>query len=351
MYVRSGVSWPALAFGRCVLKDLTLLLCDREEDYAQLLTEYLLKQKGIRFKVCVYTSALELLRQEKTPAEAGADILLLAESAWEEELPPMPGMCVVILEESNPERLTEYPHISKYQSADRVLGQLLELYAQQEGRLTLERRVCGATRIIGFYSPVHRCLQTTLAGALSQALAEKGRTLYLNLEYLGETSREEDHDLADLLYFLKQEGASFRLRLESMLRRKGALDYIPAMKAGDNLLGITPQEWLLLLERLDKECGYEYLVLDLSESVQGLLEILRYCTRVLTITRKEPMAQVKERRYRGQLSLYHYEDILDKTYFLSLPQISMISGCSWEEGVSGLSGYVQELLEELLGKE
>lgn len=333
------------------MKDLTLLLCDREEDYAQLLAEYFLRQKGIRFKVCVYTSLGEMLRQEKTPAEAGADILLLAESTWEAGLPVLPGVCVMILEETNPEVLAEYPHILKYQSADRVLGQLLEVYARREGRVLRGCRPQGVTQIIGCYSPVHRCLQTTLAGALSQELAERGRTLYLNLEYLGEWSREEDHDLADLLYFLKQEGECFRLRLESMLQRKGPLDYIPAMKAGENLPAVTPEEWLLLLERLDKECGYDFLVLDLSESLQGLLEILRYCTRVLTITRKEPMARVKERRYRQQLELYHYEDILEKTYFFSLPRISVVPSNPWEEGAGELTGYVKELLKELVGKE
>ena len=333
------------------MKDLTLLLCDREEDYAQMLAEYLLKQKGIQWKVCVYTSAEELLRQEKTRAKTGGDIVLLAESAWEDRLSLLSGVCMVILDECSQEGLAEYPHISKYQSADRVTGQLLELYAQQEGKVAWGRRVCGGTRVIGFYSPVHRCLQTTMAGALSQALAERGRTLYLNLEYLGENSEAGDHDLADLLYFLKQDGEVFRLRLESMLRRIGTLDYIPAMKAGDNLSRITSQEWLRLLERLEKECGYEYVVLDLSESVQGLLEILRYCTRVLTISRKEPMARAKERRYRQQLELYHYEDILEKTRFIGLPQLPVVPGSFGEEGTGALTCYIQELVEELVGKE
>ena len=77
-------------------------------------------------------------------------------------------------------------------------------------------------------------------------------------------------------------------------------------------------EFLQKIEELEE---YEYVILDLSESMQGLFEILRLCTKVYTLTREDRIAQSKLLQYEQILALYEYGDILGKTKRLSLSHI------------------------------
>jgi len=194
-------------------------------------------------------------------------------------------------------------------------------------RLPRIKRNCNTT-FIGNYSPVHRSMQTSLALTMSQILAGEHPTLYLNFEhYVGIPELLPDMqtlDMADLLYFLNAEKEKFRLRMQTMMKKVGNLDYIPPMKSGQNLLTVTADEWMSLFQKIEELGEYEYVVLDLSESMQGLFDILRMCKKIFTVTQEERIAESKLLRYEQLLSLYEYEDVLVKTERLRIPHIQRL---------------------------
>ena len=56
---------------------------------------------------------------------------------------------------------------------------------------------------------------------------------------------------------------------------------------------VTAEEWTGLLEKIEDLGEYEYVILDLSESMQGLFDILRKCKKVFTSVGKDRMAERK----------------------------------------------------------
>ena len=64
--------------------------------------------------------------------------------------------------------------------------------------------------------------------------------------------------------------------MQTVIQRKGNLDYIPPMRNGQNLLGITWEEWRSLFQRIEELGKYEYVILDLSESIQGRHRSIHY---------------------------------------------------------------------------
>ncbi len=334
------------------MNDLTLLICDEEEEYTRLMAEYVLKQKGLRWKVRAYTDLDELLRQEGTVEGQEGDILLLSENALKKKVPSLIAKCTVLLSENGREAIPEqgYACIFKYQGADEVIRELLDIYAATGNGLPMVT-VAGKSKVLAFYSPVHRCLQTTLALALGQRLAQKGRVLYLNFEYhagmAGILPDGQGRDLADLVYFLNAEGEKFRLRLNSITRWYGALEYIPPMKVGQNLPCISREEWQRLIRRLDEEGEYDYLILDMSESMQGLYEILRSSSQVVTICRKDRMSTLKLTHYEQQLEMQCYKDVLDKTIKISLPFVRDLPEGPQEYTKGELSECVNALLQDI----
>ena len=151
-------------------------------------------------------------------------------------------------------------------------------------------------------------------------------------------------DMADLLYFLNAQKDKFRLRLQTILKHRGKLAYIPPMKSGQNLLAVTAAEWMELLQKIEELEEYEYVILDLGESMQGLFEILRMCTRVYTLTKEDRIAQSKLLQYEQILALYEYGDVLGKTKRLSLSHIQKLP----EELEQLTKGDLAELVKGLI---
>ena len=298
-----------------------LVLCDTEEEYAQLMTDYLQKQKDLPWVLRTYTDVQELLKE-------GLDavtLLVVAESAYTEEFRQLAPSRLVVLNESGLMRWENLCYVDKYQKAEDVLRYLLEIYMEiADNPLPRLQKNC-KTVFIGNYSPVHRSMQTSMALTLSQLLAKDHATLYLNFEhYAGLPELVPDtqtHDIADLLFFLESDQEKFRLRLQTMIKHIGQLDYVPPMKLGQNLLTVTAAEWLGFFQKIEELGEYEYVVLDLSESMQGLFQILRLCRKIFTVTREDRIAQSKILQYEQLLSLCEYEDVLEKTKRLSLCHI------------------------------
>lgn len=329
------------------MKDI-LVLCDKEEEYAGLMTEYLKLHKELPWEIHTYTEVETLLQKER---KANIALLVVAESVFAEEIKVLNPGKLIILNESGVIREKGIENINKYQQADMVLKGLLEAYTDiASGQLP--RLAEGyKTKVIGIYSPVRRCHQTTFSLTMGQLLAEEKRTLYLNFEhYAGIRELLPDmqiKDMADLLYFLNADKEKFQLRMQSMLQRKGSLDYIPPMKSGQNLLDVTANDWLRLLQNITEWGEYEYVILDLSESMQGLFDILRVCTKVFTLTQEDHVAQCKLMQYEEVLRLYEYEDVLDKTCKCTLPNISRIPGEIEQYTKGELAKYVRKQLWEL----
>lgn len=324
-----------------------MVLCDTEEEYAQLMTEYLRRHRNMPWDIHTYTDMKELFQKE-APSPA---MLVVAESAYTEDLWKLQPVRLVVLSESGLLRWENLHYVEKYQQAEDVLKKLLEVYMEIADTGLVRLSVGCKTVFLGNYSPVHRSMQTSLALSLGQLLARDHPTLYLNFEHFAGISQMVPEgqalDMADLLYFLNAQKEKFRLRLQSMLRQIGNLDYVPPMKSGQNLLAVTAQEWLGLFGKIGDLGIYEYVILDLSESMQGLFEILRLCTRVYTTVREDRIARCKLLQYEHLLGLCEYGDVLEKTKRLNLSHIRRLPEELEQLTKGELAALAGELIAEL----
>jgi len=330
-----------------------VILFDTEEEYVTRLWDFLSKQRGVMWDLIMYTR-LEMLLQE---AGNPISILVASERSYSTDLGRLKAERILILNESGRLRLANYRNVSKYQAADDLFRLILEEYAQISSEDTSLLRCGTKCFFIGIFSPVHRCLQTNFALTMGQIIAKKHRVLYLNFEHYGGdgelTQTSHKRDLADLLYFLDASADEFGLRLQIMRERKGRLDYIPPVKNPEDLLHIRAKEWIRFLEKLEATGEYDYIIMDLSDSLQGLYEILRICRRVFTITKEDRFAKGKLLQYEHLLEQEEYQDVIEKTSKCALP---MITGLP--EGIENytrgdLAEYVEKQLQitNILGEE
>jgi len=326
-----------------------LVLCDPEEEYAGLMSEFIRAHKEVPWQLRTYTAVETMFQEERNQKIA---VLVIAESAYSEDIKGLQAGRTVILNESGMLKWGQIRNVSKYQQAESVLREILEIYMEVADCTLPKLGNHSKTKLIGIYSPVKRCLQTSFAMTMAQMLSQKGKTLYLNFEhYAGRPELmgdEQTRDLADLLYFLNTEGEKFRLRMQTIIRRKGDMDYVPPVKGGQNLLTILPGEWMELLQKIAEMEIYEYLVLDLSESMQGVFDILRSCVKVFTLVKEDDVAQSKLLQYEQMLALCQYEDVLLKTCKCMPPKLPRLPGNIEEYTKGELADYVRSQLQELM---
>ncbi|MBQ6696298.1 MAG: hypothetical protein IJN16_06305 [Lachnospiraceae bacterium] len=322
-----------------------LVLCDPEEDYAQHMADFLRKKKEASWEILVYTKPQELVKMaQKTKIE----ILLISESAYGEYVADMQVKLPVLLNESGMLQKKQLVNIDKYQAAEKVRQELLAHYMEMENDFFPMVGSRAETKLIGLFSPVRRCLQTTFGLTYGQLLAEKHRTLYLSLEpYAGweEWGESRQQDISSLLYYQQEEG--FPLHMQTVVRRMGNLEYVTSMVKGENLLYITVGEWQKLLRAIVESGVYEYVILDLSECMQGLFEILRMCNRVYTIVREDAKARSKLEQYEQLLALQKYEDVWNKTSKCRLPVFHKLP----EEVEQYTKGELAEYIKGMLRQE
>jgi hypothetical protein len=328
-----------------------LVLYDSEEEYTRLMGEFMRTHRELPWEIHTYTDADKMSAGELSNE---INILLVSESDYREtseKIEKMQPKKMIILNESGlklPEGITG---IDKYRQAENVLRELLEIYAE-----IMDTSMPGTagnykTKFIGLYSPVRRCLQTSFGLTMAQILAEERKTLYLNFEhYAGMMTLLPDsdsRDLADLLYFLNADKDKFRLRMQTIVRQLGALYYVPPMKAGQNLITVTEEEWFNLMRRIEESGEFEYVVMDLTESMQGLFNILRSCKAVFTLTKDDRLATSKMIQYEQLLALCEYDDVLDKTRKFCVPHIRRLPDSPEQYTRGELAEYVKAQMADL----
>lgn len=342
------------------MKQKIFAICDMEEAYAFRLMEYMLDKVRLPYNVQLFTKVEELQRFAKREE---IEILLIAESALrmlKEEYVRRQVAQLFVLQENDttaedavkddtPEEEGLH-YISKFQSPDRIVTVLLESITDLSGwnpRTTAEDT---EVKLIGIYSPVKRCLQTSFALTMGQILAKEHRVLYFNFEnYSGfgqMLRREFAMDMMDLMYYFRCDREKLALRLPAVTQNVNGLDYIPPMQSYAGRREAAGEEWLELCRCIAGIGQYEYIILDLEDSMDGLFDLLRSCYKIYTITREDSFATAKISQYEQILQFNEMEEIAAKTVKCRFPVFKDITVDMNLMTHGELAGYVKAIVRE-----
>ncbi|MCM1267792.1 MAG: hypothetical protein NC302_07795 [Bacteroidales bacterium] len=332
------------------MREKIMAICDTEEGYAFRMAEYFLEKVKLPYAVHLFTAVEEL---EKFAKREEIEVLLIAESAWrllKEEYVRQQVAQLFILQESESAAQTDLCCISKYQSPEKVVRAVLDGIAEGDGWKGDFTATDAAAKMIGIYSPIKRCLQTSFALTLGQLLAKEHKTLYLNFEMysgLGEILRREyQGDMMDVVYYFQSAREKLALRLPTIIQNAGGLDYIPPMQYALGIREVPGEQWLALCRDLAAIGEYEYLILDLDNGMEGLFELLKNCQKIYTITRDDPFAAAKLRQYEQMLLANELEEIADKTVKCRFPIFQELPASLDMMTHGELANYVRAILRE-----
>ncbi len=330
------------------MSKVVLAVCDSNKVYCQRMQEYLRGHLKLSFVICVFSDPeklMEFSRQQKI------GLLVISESAYR-SIPDSEYnkefKNVIILEEdlcdSEAERsYTAFENlrvISKYSPASMIVDTVLELCMSSGEEFSglsgiSERKSC---KIIGFFTPISRCGQTSLAIKMGESIAKEKKTIMISFESFSALSSmfdtESEEDITDLLYYADCEREKFCLYLEKIKKTRNGLDYINPARTAMQVKEIGFGKLKGLIELLTKKAGYEYILLDLKEYPDGFFEILNMCDVLYTITRNNSADHYRIGKYNRVLGDNGYEEVLTKTIRFNLPEVR--EGASYNRYVEAL---------------
>lgn len=316
------------------MNGLRLAICDNDKTYCHRLDEYLRGHLNLAFDIFSFTD-VDILREfaEKHPIS----LLMISESMYkclEKGLVKDGFENIIVLDEgsggvcevsSDPGVHLEY--ISKYQAASKIVDGIIDFCAEApedfEGVSTHAK--IGKSKIIGFYSPISKCGQTTLAVEMAKKLAASHKVIFLSFESFSPLQAmlgiQCDEDITDLLYYADCERPRFSLYLEKIRENCYGADFIMPARTATQVKDITYQSVKELIELLADSAGYEYVLLDLTEYPEGFFDILQLCDRIYTVTRQVMPDAERVRAYETVLRENGFSEIETKTVKCQLPDI------------------------------
>lgn len=291
---------------------------DPDPEFVFRFMEFAKMRSAFTMDVRAFTTEAPLcLAADKTPP----DLLLVSSSVLTDAVKALPAKQLVVLQEE-PFIQEDQPQVYKYQPPEELLKKVWEFCKEERDRAPVYARREGM-EIIGFYSPVARSRKTTLALTMGQILAGDRSVLYLNLEtfagFEGLFSEQYERTLSDLLYFGRQKEVDLEEKLRGIVRTLQKMDYVPPACCPDDLQSLSPEEWLALFQKIEKDTHYEVLLLDFGEAVQGLLSLLAACDRIYMPIRQDPVSGAKLEQFFWLLEASEGKEVEGKIRKMKLP--------------------------------
>ncbi len=318
-----------------------LALVDRDKDYLEKFNNYINLKYGGIFECHSFTDTKALL---KYGLENDITVLMIESELYNESLNRInPGKIYILGDEGQSPSDDNVIKISRFKSADSIIKEVLS-EVRIEGNGNIKVSDIDSSRIFIVYSPVSRCLKTTLSVTISQLLSDRGKTLYINTESISGFNRifmsHYDTDLSDLLFYLKGGSTNFSLKLQSMVFSSQGYDYIPPGVSPEDICQTEPEIWEELFREAAK-CGYEYIVMDMGNYINGMLEIMKKCEKIFMPVRTDTVSKAKLSQFEALLHISGSEDILNLMERLQLPYFEGLPSIAADLRMSPIAEFIK----------
>ncbi len=289
------------------MKRKIMAVCDINASYAVHFMEHVSRRGNIPFEIHAFTS-VDGLREYI--GEHAVEILLISEKAMCDEVEGFDiAETVILTEEMQHQAKERHPCVYKYQSSMNVIREVLAVYGEKQNmKNPAEKYLKPKCRIVGIYSPVARCLKTSLALTLGQIISRDRAALYMSFEefngFEGLFREHFDRNISDVIYYLRQEDENIILKVSQIVRKIGKLDFIPPARSPEDMRSVTAREWHELLTALAEKSSYEVIILDIGDGLGLLRDFLSECDVIYMPTKEGVFDAAKIKAFDDWLDLW-----------------------------------------------
>lgn len=274
------------------MKSKNIVICDSESGYADRLAQWLLEKKEMNFQIHVMS---DLRLAEKFAKEQEIHILIVDEESEEvrERLNPDHTIFLYRYAVKSKEQ-KNVRQIFKYQPADCIFKEILDICVQEEDPLCFRPTPRGKRQVLAVYPLPESLGKTTFAWEIACICARKGKTLYVSTDAYARLSVEREEtgfSVSDVLYFAEQESCRIGVKVSAAALHAGEVQYLEPPLSREDVCGIGGKDWYQIVWRILEEGVYEYLVMEAGCMGAELFWFLERCQEVFVPCAQEGVSQ------------------------------------------------------------
>lgn len=293
-----------------------------EEGFMENLANYLCRKVRVGIETRLFTS-FEMLKKHVSKGETQ---VLIVDEMLEGQVHALKTYVpqIMLLSEGNMvHEGREFTVLFKYQSAQEIIGEILEQVAEDE-RIPFEKSHVpkGTMECIGVYAPFGGGGVSEYAFALGKKLSKTKKTLYVNLEefhgmaekYTLRRKREECgyRGMSEVIFYLKQRKEKLALKLETLIHVVDHLDCIPAVEDYRDLHNMSAEDVKQFLEVLSEQTMYEVVVFDIGYLEESTLFLMEQCKRLYMPACTTDTAKCKTQAFEQLLLRNNRQNLWEK---------------------------------------
>ncbi len=312
-----------------------IAVVDKDKEYGKRLAAYLNEQSGLGMKANAFSSYAAYKKNKK---QLYAEILLIDETQDRQDIDDGPK--VIVLSEDGFLGGKSDEGIFKYMNMDEMVRKMLDMYAA-DGNRSLKRICQGQTRIIGIYSPIHRCGKSILAHSIARQLSSQERTVFLsfdespNIYMAGDKPRK---DLSDMIYSYLQENFTWS-SIGTFVAKQGSLDYVPVARCSEDLTKLTSEQIVDMVKELGSEGDYRNIVIDVGSIGRNYVDIFEMFDVIFMPRLSDRSSVIKMESFHAYLKDCGREDVTKK--------ISGVDLCDTASDIRSLEERAYSLVESI----
>lgn len=259
---------------------IKLAILEKDQSYLSRIVSVFSTKYSDKFEIYSFTDKEMALA---TVAAARIDVLVSSD-AHDIDVKTLPAKCAFayFVDSADVDHYNDQRAICKFQKVDLIYKQILSIYSEKASSVSGIKLGEESAKVIAFCSPCGGVGTSCMAAAAAAYYASKGsKTLYLNLEKLGEAdaffSGEGQFDMSDIVFALKSKKTNLPLKLESCVKQDSSGVYFYSKtKVALDMYELTTEDILRLISELTLIGTYDRIVLDLDFSMSAdMLKVLR----------------------------------------------------------------------------
>lgn len=275
---------------------------DKDAEYMRRLAKAFQRKYGERVALSLFSNE-ELLYEGMK--ETSVELLLVDQDIKLDASRIPQGLTVGYLSKNAAaEEINGIPAIGKYQKAETVYKQMISLYAERAGRVSLKKNDLAAKVVLFTSAQGGSGVSTAAAAYAIRCAEEKKKVFFLNLEKFGNSeiyfSGEGNLSFSDIIYSLKSKKSNLLLKLESTIQTDSSgVDFLKDCKNAYDMFELEDQEVEELICGIAQVKKYEEIVIDYAEDVSHrMMQIIEdFADKVIYVSDGTPSGNQKFERF------------------------------------------------------
>lgn len=297
-----------------------LAICDKDREYLLMMQAYLLKKNPAGFEIIVFDSVKEAKAVSK---EEPFEICLVSEGIYDKDVTNINTQKIFILQENGLAGITGYSVVEKYQSVERLIGQVLDAFALDEECRSVESKGRTPSKLISFYAPDRHKGQSIAALTAAQMLSDMGnKTLYVSMQPFSGFEQllgtKYESDITDFMYFVLKHSGKLLYKLEGIKRTMHGVDYLPPALDYSDLMNIQEDEWKKCFDALIYSSDYAYIVVDLTETCKGFYQLLERSDELYILSENDVFSRAMQAQFEQLMRTKELGAVFEKSVHFHL---------------------------------